>query len=339
MRAWQLETAFGLQHMKPVEMPVPDVGPGDVLLRVLATSLNARDLRMVRGQYNPKQPLPLIPVSDGVGEVVKVGAGIKHVRVGDRVAAALVQGWTTGPPTLDLIRHCTLGGPLPGMLQQYAVVPEVGVIPVPAYLSNEEAATLPCAALTAWSALVTLGKLKDGDRVLVQGSGGVSVFALQIALAHGAQVWAISSSHEKQKKLEALGAAHTLNYRQQPAWGSWARTSSDNHGMDHVIDVGGEHTLRESLNAVTPGAQISIIGVLSGPSAHLELRAILMRQIRLQGVFVGHRESFVQMTAFFERNRIKPAVDKVFSFDQVPAAFNYFQSAVHFGKVCIRVAE
>ncbi len=339
MKAWQLQHAFGLENLTCVELPQPEPGPDDVLIRVLATSLNYRDLRMITGQYNPKQPLPLIPVSDGVGEVVACGKNVQGIRKGDRVAALMVQGWMSGPPTLDFIRHRTLGGPLPGMLQEYVVLPQNGVIHVPLHLSDEEASTLPCAALTAWSALITLGKLESGQKVLVQGSGGVSVCALQIARAQGAHVLATSRSDEKRKKLESLGAEYTINYTETKNWGKWARTIGDGQGVDHVIEVGGEHTLGESLQAVKPGAHISIIGVLSGTMAHIELLPILMRQICVQGVFVGHREGFTAMNAFLAHHHIKPVVGKTFSFDEVPAAFNEFQTSSHFGKICVRVTD
>lgn len=337
MKAWQLQDAFGLDNLKLIMQPVPTPSAREVLVRLHAVSLNSRDLRMIQGVYNPKQSLPLIPVSDGVGNVVACGQDVRQVQIGDRVAAVMVQGWKTGPPTLDHIRHRTLGGPLPGMLQEFVVLHEDDVIQIPTYLSDEEAATLPCAALTAWSALATLGHLQAKQTVLVQGTGGVSVLALQIARASGARVFATSSSDEKRQRLEALGAEQTVNYKHTPQWGKWARTMADELGVEHVIDVGGENTLSESLQAVRPGAQISVIGVLSGTSCPVNLLAILMRQIRLQGVFVGHKDGFTAMNDFLNEHQLRPVVDRTFAFGEVPEAFHYFQSGSRVGKVCVRV--
>lgn len=336
MQVYEIRGAFGLDNLVQTERPEPSPGPGQVRVRVSAVSLNYRDLMMVQGRYNPRQPLPLVPCSDGVGTVDAVGEGVRAVAVGDRVAGLFAQRWSAGSPTAQAQRS-TLGGPLDGMLAQQVVLDECGVVPVPAYLEDVEAATLPCAALTAWSALVTEGRIVAGDTVLVQGTGGVSTFALAFARMHGARVIATTSTPDKAQALLDRGAWKVIDYRQDLSWGKTARTLTEGRGVDHVVEVGGVGTMGQSLRAVRPGGTVSLIGVLAGVQADLALTAVLMNQVRVQGIFVGHRESFEAMGRAMDQHRLRPLVDRVFGFDAARTAFEHLASGAHQGKVCIRV--
>ncbi len=338
MKSYLIDGSFGLDHLRMVERPTPTPGYGQVLVRVKATSLNARDLMTVTGVYNPRQPLPLVPLSDGAGQVEAVGPGVQRVAVGDRVAGIFAQGWLSGPPTKEKL-STTLGGPLDGMLSEQVVLSAEGLVKIPAYLSFEEAATLPCAAVTAWSALVTEGNLRAGEWVLVQGTGGVSIFALQIAKLCGARVIVTSSSDEKLAKARALGADEGINYKSTPDWEKRAKAITQNLGVDHVVEVGGAGTLARSLRAVKIGGTVSVIGVLSGPSSDWSVIPILMQQVRLQGVLVGHRESFEALNRAFDAAKTKPVIDKVFPFSEARAALEYMASGAHLGKIVVRVDE
>lgn len=335
MRVFEIHQAFGLDNLRLTERPEPTPGPGQVLLRMDAVSLNYRDLLMVRGMYNPRQPLPLIPCSDGVGTVVALGEGVCRVKEGDRVAALFAQGWTSGEPSQEKLRT-SLGGPLDGTLSELMVLDAEGVVPVPEHLTHEEAATLPCAALTAWSALVTQGNVHAGDTVLVQGTGGVSIFALQFALQLGARTIVTSSSDQKLQRARDLGAHEVLNYRAEPEWGKKALELTAGRGVDHVVEVGGAGTLEQSLKAVRFGGALSVIGVLSGVSSPLNILPILMKNVRLQGILVGHREGFEAMNRAISVNRLRPVVDRSFPFEDAPQAFEFLASGGHFGKICLR---
>ena len=337
MKAYSLK-AFGVDQLTLGDQPEPTPGPRQVLLKMRAASLNYRDLLMVKGQYNPKQPLPLIPLSDGVGEVVALGDGVERVAEGDRVCPIFAQGWLSGESTKGKIRT-TLGGPLHGTLTEYMVVDAESVVRVPAHLSDAEAACLPCAAVTAWSALVTLGGVKPGDVVLTQGTGGVSIFAVQLAKLLGARVIATSSSPAKLERVLELGASDGIDYVKNPAWGKAAKGLTGGDGVDHVIEVGGGKTLEQSLRAVRPGGTISIIGVLSGIASDLSLLPILMQNIRLQGVLVGHRESFEALSRAIAVSQLRPVVDRIFPYAEAKAALEHLESGAHFGKICIQIAE
>lgn len=335
MRAFEIRDAFGLDHLALVERPDPVPGPTEVLVRLRAASLNYRDLMVVRGEYNPRQRLPLIPASDGVGIVEAVGDRVTTVHVGQRVAGLFAQDWQCGAPTTAGLRS-TLGSPRDGVLAELVALDERGVAVVPEHLADEEAATLPCAALTAWSALVTHGKIRAGDTVLVLGSGGVSTFALDFARMHGARVIATSSSPEKRAFLEARGAWKTVDYVQDPAWGKTVRGLTGGRGVDLVVEVGGAGTLEQSIRAVGPGGTIGLIGVLAGGKAPLNLTPVLMNDIRIQGVFVGHREGFEAMCRAIEHHGYRPHVDRVFAFEDTPSAFEYLARGRHRGKIAIR---
>ncbi|MCA9603396.1 MAG: NAD(P)-dependent alcohol dehydrogenase, partial [Myxococcales bacterium] len=296
-------------------------------------------LLMIDGKYNPRLALPLVPLSDGVGDVIESAAVSPGApAVGTRVMPVFAQGWHHGLPTREIVGKCTLGGPLDGCLAEEMIVPEGDVVSAPVHLDDAEAATLPCAGVTAWTALVTEGDLKAGDSVVVQGSGGVSVFALMLAHALGARVLATTGSPEKEARLRALGADHVLNYKTEPAWGKVARAWAGGDGVDHVIDVGGAGTLPESLRAVRAGGTVSLIGILGGSADKLNLLPILMNHVRVQGVFVGHRASFEALVAFMAEQRLRPAIDRVVPFDDAPAAFAHLRSGEHFGKVGVRFA-
>lgn len=335
MRAFEIQNSFGLDNLKMTERPDQRPGAGEVVIKLHATSLNYRDLMMVKGLYNPKQRLPLIPVSDGAGEVVAVGDGVTRARVGDRVAGNFSQKWIAGEPSRPKLTS-SLGGPLDGMLAEYVVLNEEGIVHVPAHLSYEEAAALPCAALTAWHSLIVQGRVKAGDTVLVQGTGGVSIFALQFARMAGAEVIVTSSSDEKLERAKKLGASHAINYKTTPDWDKAAREITNGVGVDHIIEVGGAGTLTKSLRAIRIGGHIGLIGVLAGNTTDFNVIPILMQNVRIQGVLVGSREMFEDMNRAISLHKTKPVVDRVFSFEESRAGFDYMESAAHFGKICIR---
>ena len=335
MKVVEIAGSFGLENLRLTSRETPEPGPGEVRIKMLAASLNYRDLLMVNGAYNPRQPLPLIPCSDGVGVVESVGKGVDRVAPGDRVMPCFAPRWIAGAPTRDRLHH-TLGGPVDGTLAEYMVLSQEEVVHAPEYLTDAECSTLPCAALTAWSALVTQYGLSAGEWVLTQGTGGVSLFALQLAKAHGATVVITSSSDEKLEQARALGADHTINYREDPTWGKTARgMSPDKRGIDHIVEVGGGDTLEQSLRAVKFGGHISMIGVLSGVMTDLNLIPILMQNLRIQGVIVGHRDGFEAMNAAMTAHHIRPVISHTFGLDEVHEAFDVMAQGGHFGKIVI----
>jgi NADPH:quinone reductase-like Zn-dependent oxidoreductase len=307
-----------------------------VSVRVRATSLNYRDLLVVKGHYNPKIVLPCVPLSDGAGEVVTLGPGVSRFKPGDRVAAAFMPGWVAGAPS-EAAAKSALGGGAAGMLAETVVIAAEGLVAIPEHLTFEEAATLPCAAVTAWHALVTEGHLQAGDTVLVQGTGGVSLFALQFARLHGARVIATSSSDEKLQRARALGASDGINYKTTPDWDKAVRELTGGQGVSHVVEVGGAGTLTRSLRAVKIGGRVSLIGILTGGAAEVNTVPILMKNLRVQGIYVGSREMFEAMNRAIALHRLRPVVDRVFTFDQAREAFKYLESAGHFGKIVIRL--
>jgi NADPH:quinone reductase-like Zn-dependent oxidoreductase len=328
MRAWQIND-FGMEHLTLVDHRPAELRRMEVRVRVRACSLNYRDLLLIRGEYDPRLTLPLVPLSDGAGEVIEVGEDVERLSVGDRVAGAFAPLWVDGAPSRDSLRQ-TRGGPIHGMLRQEVVDDESGFVHVPDYLSYEEAATLPCAAVTAWSAL---SGVRPGERVVTQGTGGVSIFALQLAKLMGAEVVITSSSEAKLKRARELGADHTIDYVADANWG--ARVA-ELGGADRVIELGGASTLEQSLRAVRTGGQISLIGILGGPKAEVMLTKILMNAVRVQGIIVGSRASFEAMNRAIESAELRPIIDRVFDFEDAPAAFAYLMRAAHFGKVVIR---
>ena len=335
MRVFQIEGEWGMDHLKLSTRPEPKAGPGQVVVKMSASSLNYRDLLVPkRGYGSHTGNLPLIPLSDGVGIVTEVGPGVRRVAVGDRVCPTYFQRWVSGEPDLERLTQ-SLGGPVDGTMTDQMCLSEEGVSKVPAHLSDIEAATLPCAALTAWSALVTCSNPRPGDQVLVQGCGGVALFAVMFAKLLGANVTVISSSEERIDKVRQLGADATINYRATPEWAKASREITGGRGYDMILELGGEKTLPQSLRCVRPGGTLAMIGVLTGGEMATSLGLIVTRQVRLQGITVGHRDGFEAMLRAVDQHRLKPVVDRVFGFEELKDAMAYLQSGAQFGKVCL----
>lgn len=336
MKAWRYVKAFGPENLTCVDLPDPRPGYGQAVVRVRACSLNYRDLVVSKGGYGRAVKPPLIPLSDGAGEVIEVGEGVTRVKPGDRVAAIFMQGWLDGP-TDDAKAATALGGSLDGMLAEKVCLDASGLVHFPDHLSFEEAAALPCAAVTVWHSLFDSGRLQPGQTVLVQGSGGVSLFALQFAKMAGARVIATTSGRDgKEDRLRSLGADLVINYLTTPDWDRAARDFTGGVGVDHVIEVGGAGTLPLSLKAVRRGGHIALIGVLSG-GGEVDPRFIFLKQVRIQGIYVGSRQMFEEMNRALAASGTHPVIDRVFSFAEARAAFTYLESGAHFGKVCIRL--
>ncbi len=335
MKAYEIREAFGLDHLTLVEREMPSPKRTQALVKIKAASLNYRDLLMVKGLYNPKIPLPFTPFSDGAGDVIAVGEDVSRVKVGDRVAGIFMQDWIDGELT-DAKFRSALGGGAQGMLAEYAALDEHGLVHIPAHLSYEEASTLPCAAVTAWHALIESG-IKPGQRALLLGTGGVSIFSLQFAKMAGAEVIITSGSDEKIAKALKLGADHGINYKTVPEWAGRVRELTGGTGVDVVVEVGGAGTLPQSLKAVRTAGRVSLVGVLSGGSGEINPRPVTMKKIRLQGILVGSREMFEGMNRAISLHRLRPLIDCVFPFGEARDALRHMESGAHFGKICISV--
>jgi NADPH:quinone reductase-like Zn-dependent oxidoreductase len=335
MKLYEITEPKGIDSLKLTERPTPKPGAGEVLIRVRAVSLNYRDLAIVKGALARMMKMPLIPTSDGAGEVIETGAGVTQWKKGDRVAGIFTQGWLAGPPFAGMY-STALGGGVDGMLAEYVVLRESGLVRIPEYMSFEEAATLPCAAVTSWNALVTEGHLEPGDSVLVMGTGGVSIFALQFAKMYGARIIATSSSDAKLKRLKEMGASDLINYKTTPDWDKAVLEATGGEGVDHVVEIGGAGTLPKSINAVKTGGIVSLIGILSG-AGQIDPMPLLFKNARVQGIMVGSREMFEQMNRAMAVNNVRPVIDKVFPFDQARDAYRHLESGAHFGKVCIAI--
>jgi len=336
MKCFELQGPHGVEGLALVDKPTPKPGPGQVLVRIKAATLNYRDLLTVRGGYGSRQKFPLIPLSDGAGIVEAVGLDVRTFAPGDRVIGSFFETWISGEPSAAKM-HGALGGAVDGVLAEYRVFPEQALVRTPDHLTDVEAAALPCAGLTAWSAVIKLGDVKAGQTVLTQGTGGLSIFALQFAKICGARVIATSSSDAKLERLKSMGADATINYKTTPDWGKKARELGG-QGVDLVVEVGGVGTLNESIRAIRIGGTIAFIGVLAGPpSTELRLPLMVMQQQRLQGVTVGSVEDLQAMCNAIAINKMRPVIDRIFPFDQVPAAFAHMASGAHFGKVAIAV--
>ncbi len=332
MRAYELRNTTGLDALALTERKDPVPGLGEVLIQMRAAALNYRDILVLNGLY-PHMHLPLIPLSDGVGTVVAVGENVTRVKPGDRVAGVFDQNWLSGASSES---PSALGGHVDGVLAERVVLSQDGVVHVPPHLTDEEAATLPCAAVTAWNALMVQGALKPGETVLVQGTGGVSLFALQFAHMAGARVIITSSSDEKLERARRLGADEVINYRRTSDWDQEVLRLTGGEGVDHIVDVGGPATLPRSLNAARVNGHISLIGVLSGTDAEISLFPMLVKQLRLKGIYVGSRSMFEQMNDAIALHQLKPVIDRVFPLEQAPEAFRYLEEEAHVGKVCVR---
>ena len=333
MRAYELR-GNGVETLALVERPRPHPGLGQVLVRIRATSLNYRDLMVASGTYTRGgAQRPLVPLSDGAGEVIEVGPGVTRLRPGDRVAGSFFQRWIDGPPD-ETKRASALGGGIDGVLAEEVVLQADAAVRLPEHLTFEEAATLPCAALTAWHALES-GAPACGQSVLTLGTGGVSTFALQFARAAGARVIATTGSAAKEKKLAALGASDVVNYAAVPEWEKTVWELTDRRGVDLVVEVGGAGTMGKSLKAVRTGGQTSLIGVLAGATGEVNPLPAVMKGVRIQGIYVGSREQFVAMNRAIELHGIRPVIDRVFPFAEAQAACRYLESGAHFGKVVI----
>ncbi len=335
MQAFQLLAQTGPAALQRIDLPEPTPGPGQVVVRVRATSLNYRDQMVADGRYG-RVPLPLVPLSDGAGEIAALGAGVSRWQVGDRVAGTFFQGWATGSFQRSALATA-LGGALPGMLAEYVTLHEGGVVTIPDHLDFIQAATLPCAGLTAWHALVVAGNISAADTVLLLGTGGVSLFALQIAKMHGARAIILSRSDDKLTQAKALGADDTINYQRVPDWEKEVYRLTGKAGVDQVVEVGGAGTLKRSLRCLATGGQIHLVGGVSGFSGEVPLLDIINKMAILRGIYVGSTEMFTAMNHAFGRHRLKPVVDRVFDFANAAAAYKYQLSGAHFGKVVIQL--
>lgn len=325
-------TDFGFEHLKQTDVELPALGAHDVLVKMHAVSLNYRDFLMVKGLYSRNLKLPLVPLSDGAGEVIDVGSAVTRFKRGDRVTPIFMQGWLSG----ELEKQAAgtaLGGAIDGVLRNEGIFNENGLVLIPEHLSYEEAATLPCAAVTAWHALFEERPIKPGASVLALGTGGVSIFALQLAKAAGARVAITSSSDDKLERAKKLGADVLVNYSKHPDWDKEVLKSVPD-GVDHVVEVGGTGTMDRSLRTVRPGGDISLIGILT--QGQFDATKVLMKNVRLQGIFVGSREMFQRMNKAIETHKIKPIVDKTFKVEEITEALQMMESGSHFGKIVLR---
>lgn len=328
-------TDFALDALKLVNRPIPQPRRGEVLVRVRAASLNYRDLAILVEKYLPTLPLPYVPASDAAGEVVAIGEDVTRFKVGDRIVPIYTQGWHDGMPTPEQRARRTLGAPLTGVLQEYVVVPAEDAVTVPPHLTDIEAATLPIAALTAWSTLAE-GNVEPGKVVLVQGTGGVSLFALQFAKLAGATVIVISSSDEKLARASALGADVGINYRTTPDWHVAAKESTGGRGVDIVVETAGA-TLQKSLSALSFGGFIGVVGFVAGYEATIPIRQLIGPMVRVQGIAVGSRVRFEQMNRAITQHELRPVIDSTYELAQAGEAFARLKGRQHFGKIALTV--
>ena len=336
MKAYQLQAIQSLDSVIRVERDVPEPRAGEVLIRVRACSLNFRDTLVARGAYGGPPPAGLVPLSDGAGEVVAIGAGVTRVAVGDRVAGIFMQRWLAGEITSEGATSA-LGGAIDGMLAEHVVLSQDGVVKIPSHLTFEEAASLTCAAVTAWNALVRESHVKAGDTVLLLGTGGVSMIGLQLAKMHGARCIVTSSSDEKLERAKALGADAVVNYRERPDWEKAVLELTNGRGADIVLEVGGVGTLDKSLASTRLGGHVCLIGVLTGVSGQVATSAILRKHLRVHGIYVGSREMFEEMNRAIEQSGMRPPIGARFGFDEARAAYDHMVAGAHFGKIVVSV--
>ena len=329
--------ADGPFTLQLVDAPVHQPAAHEVLVKVHAASLNRRDIFLLAGQYPVGPRTTVVPLSDGAGEVVAVGTGVTRFHAGDRVAGIFFQKWLSGRPSPD-VPGSALGGQVDGMLSQYVTLNEQGLVSPPANLSYEEAATLPCAGVTAWNGLFTRGHLRRGDNVLLEGTGGVSIFGLQFAVAEGAKPIITSSSDEKLQHAKKLGAVATVNYKTTPEWEKPVREATAGVGVHQVLEVGGKDSLPHALASLALGGHIALIGGLGGFGGDVPVMALMGGNATVSGIYVGSRADFEAMNAFIEKHRIKPVIDRVFEYNDAQAAFDLMRSGNFFGKIVIRVS-
>lgn len=336
MRSWSLIGSFGIENLRQIEGTPPIPGPRDVLIAMRAASLNYRDLVVIRGQHGKSVQPPLVPLSDGVGHVGAMGEEVRGLALGQRVAPCFFLNWPGGTPPIDLVTR-RLGGPLDGTLTTHLRVPAEAVVKIPNHLSDAEAATLPCAGVTAWSALHEPTPLRMGETVLILGSGGVALMALQLAKAAGARVIVTTSSAERATRLKDMGADLVINRAERPDWSKATREATGGIGCDRVLELGGAETLNDSLKAVRSGGTIIIIGNVTGNDAQLFLPFMLSKRVTMQSVSVGSKQAFEAMNRALDYHRIHPVVGRVFGFDAAPEAFRTLQSHGEFGNICISI--
>ena len=336
MKLFEIREAFGLENLKLAERSTPEPAADEVVVQIRAASLNFRDLLVVQGKYNPRMKLPRVPLSDGAGEVAAVGAGVSMWKAGDRVVIPFMPAWLEGE--LDEVKAASaLGGAVDGVLSEFVVVRAGALLPAPEHLSFEQAATLPCAAVTAWNGLFVSGNLQPGQTLLLQGTGGVSLFGLQFGKAAGAKVVLISSSDEKLKRARALGADETINYRAEPDWEKRVLAVTGGRGVDLTLEVGGAGTLSKTLRATRYSGHVSLIGVLAGIAGDVQTGHILHKAITVRGIYVGSRAMFADMNRTISQHQLKPVIDRVFPFESTPEALRHLESAQHFGKIVITI--
>jgi NADPH:quinone reductase-like Zn-dependent oxidoreductase len=334
MKVYEIRSANGIDALNLAERATPPPGPGQVLVRMRANSINYRDLLNILDPSARGIAYPRIPNSDGAGDVVEVGEGVTRFRVGDRVVGMFFQNWTAGGITTEAMASA-LGGPIDGVLCDHAVLEQDGVVPIPAHLSYDEAATLPCAGLTAWHILVGLGQIKAGNTVLILGTGGVSIFALQFARLHGARAIVTSSSDEKLARAVKLGAWRTINYRAEADWEKKVLELTYGRGVDLIAEVGGPGTLEKSVQAVRVGGAIGLVGGLTG--GKIDPTGVMRKSIRLQGIYVGNKVMFEDMACALAAHETRPVIDSRVAFEDAPAAYHRMRGAGHFGKVVITI--
>jgi len=335
MKVFEL-AEFGIEHLKQITVDDPTPGSGQVLVKLNAASINYRDFMICAGQFAPPEDLPIVPLSDGAGEIVAVGDRVTSLEIGDHVSPLFFPHWMSGDALGDE-RAVSTGLEADGCLREYGVFDEQGVVKNPAHLSDEQAACFPCAGLTAWSALVGVSSVQPGDTVLVLGTGGVSIFALQFAKALGARVIVTSSSDEKLARARALGADDLINYREVPEWGAAAKALTDGRGVDVVIEVGGTNTLGQSFGAVRRGGHIPVIGALAGAQMDILVYDLIMTNAHVHGISVGHRQGYEAMMRFVDQQQIFPVIDRTYGFDEAADAIHDIDKGGHFGKLTVMI--
>ncbi|HEV8014211.1 MAG TPA: NAD(P)-dependent alcohol dehydrogenase [Stellaceae bacterium] len=336
MKCVEIVATTGFEGLRIAERPTPKPGPRQVLVRMRAASFNWRDIMILKGGYMRSIPLPRIPLSDGAGEVIECGAEVTRVKQGDRVCGIFFQHWLTGP-VFPEIQDAALGGTAEGVLAEYVVLEGEGVVKFPDHLSFAEAATLPCAGVTAWHGLIEAGGLCAGDTALLLGTGGVSVFGLQFARAAGANAIITSSSDEKLERAKSLGATGTVNYAKNAKWCETVRELTQGRGADATLDVAGGESSKTALEALRHGGHAAVIGARSGVAGDLDRRFVLQRGLRVTGINVGSRAMFEAMNRAIAAAKLKPAVDKTYPIDDAVAAYRDFATGRHFGKVVVTI--